>query len=122
MKKEKKPCLEPFNMRGSMANAKDIYKELVQWGRSEDEDKSELRGSIYCIGYSTCDMPYMGWQGEELRKEVGKIDALVNAYKAFLSVLEDVIGVKGEWYDGDLNEYDEIRYQILDTKSGIKGE
>lgn len=117
---KKQHTLEPFKMSGNMQYAKDMYNELVQWGRSENADNSKLRGCIYGMGYSVCDMPYFGWVGENLEKERDKMYAVINAYRALLSVLEDVIGVESEWYDDDLNEHNQCRYQILDTKGGTK--
>lgn len=42
--------------------------------------------------------------------------AVINAYKAFMSVLEDVIGIQSDYNADDLNECGECSYQILDTK------
>ena len=117
---EKIPLFDCFNMKGWYNDAKDIYNEVVQWGRSEREDKSDLSSYIYNMGYDCCDMVYMGWTGDELYAERKKYRALEHAYLVFLSTLEDLIGIKTEYNEEDLNEKGEIRYQIIDTKKENK--
>ncbi len=64
-------------------------------------------------------MSYFGWVGEKGKVEDAKIEALVNSYKVFLATVEDLLGIKSELCDDDLNENGELRYKIVDTKQEI---
>lgn len=117
MKIERKPLLEKANIVCLRNTAQIIYDEIIQWDRWEDNDTSKAKHSIFSVGHAMGDMAYHGWFGEPAQKESEKYDALRATYRCLLATVEDLLGIKKEEWDSELNENGEVRYQIVDTNS-----
>ncbi len=117
MKQIRKPIFEKANIVCLRDTAQKIYDEIIQWDRWEDGDTSEAKRSIFCLGHAMDDMAYHGWVGEPAKKESEKYDALRGAYRCLLATVEDLLGIKKDEWDSELNDKGEVRYQIVDTGS-----
>lgn len=117
MEKERTPKHESFCIEGLRKDAEKLYNELVQWNRCGRDNKSPQASVLFGMGMAVSDLAYHGIVGEFREAECGKFNALYGAYKCLLATVEDLIGVKGEDFDSELNEKGECRYQIVDTKA-----
>lgn len=118
MEKERTPKYESFQLGCFLQETEKLYDELVQWDKfkRDIDNPSPLASVLLGMGMTVGDLAYHGVVGECRQTERDKFNALYAAYKCLLATMEDLLGIKGEWFEDNLNAKGECRYQVVDTK------
>jgi hypothetical protein len=77
-----------------------IYNELKQWDIIPSEGlDSKVKGVLYGVGYSMCELPYYVPDKERMHNERMIYNKVHDAYSNLLHTLEDAIGIESKEED-----------------------